>query len=39
MSDNQNVEQQTPEEDDPNQIRFDIDNDVLVLPPLPEIGD
>jgi hypothetical protein len=37
MNDNQNVEQH-PEEDE-NQVRFDIDKDVLVLPPFPVIGD
>ncbi len=36
MSDIQNID--SFEEDD-NQVRFDIDKDVLVLPPFPEIGD
>jgi hypothetical protein len=37
MSDNKNVEHQDPEEDE-NQVRFDIDHDVLILPTW-EIGD
>jgi hypothetical protein len=37
MSDNQNVDHH-PDEDE-KQVRFDIDNDVLILPPFGEIGD